>query len=56
MLSDRVLGELVQAGPLQRALVSAAWPSLSTESRLQVIAAIQGEGVLRHTPDWHSPD
>lgn len=52
MLSEAVLAEIARPGPTQAMIVSAAWPSLSVESRLQVIAAIQGSGAIRSTPDW----
>lgn len=52
MLPDLVLSELARRGPLQRMLVTAAWPSLTTESRLQVISVVQRQGVTRSTPDW----
>jgi hypothetical protein len=52
MLSENVLADLARRSPSQSMLVTAAWPSLSTESRLQVIAAVQGDGASPHTPDW----
>lgn len=52
MLSDAVLADIARPSPTQPMIVSAAWPSLNVESRLQVIAAVQGSGVNRSTPDW----
>jgi hypothetical protein len=52
MLSDAVLADITRPGPTQAMIVAAAWPSLAVESRLQVIAAVQGNGVSRSTPDW----
>lgn len=52
MLSDAVLADIARPGPTQPMIVAAAWPSLAVESRLQVIAAVQGNGVNRSTPDW----
>ncbi len=52
MLSENVLADLTRDSPSQSMLVTAAWPSLSTESRLQVIAAIQGDDSSGNTPDW----
>lgn len=52
MLSDSVLAELVRRSPLQQKLVTSAWPSLSTESRLQVVDAIQRGGGDPSTPSW----
>ena len=52
MLSDAVLADIARPGPTQPMIVAAAWPSLAVESRLQVIAAVQGSGVNRSTPDW----
>ena len=40
MLSDQVLIELARNSPLREELITAAWPSLSTESRLEVIDAV----------------
>lgn len=51
MLSEDILDELARSSPLQEALVSLAWPSLSTESRLQLVQAIQS-GPAPSTPDW----
>jgi hypothetical protein len=51
MLSEQVLEELVRSTPLQQAMVESAWPSLSTESRLQVVHAIQAP-VGDSTPTW----
>lgn len=51
MLSEEILEELVRSTPLQQMMVETAWPSLSTESRLQVIHAIQGPGA-GSTPTW----
>lgn len=51
MLSEKVLEELVRATDLQQYLVSAAWPNLSTESRLQVLQAVI-ESTSQICPDW----
>jgi hypothetical protein len=52
MLSESILADLTRQSPLQPVLVTAAWPALSTESRLQIIDAVQGCGVHRNTPGW----
>ncbi|MBK8527151.1 MAG: hypothetical protein IPL57_08635 [Rubrivivax sp.] len=52
MLSDIVLADIARPSPTQHLIVTAAWPSLSVESRLQVIAAVQGTGLTRSTPEW----
>ena len=52
MLSEAVLVDIARPGPTQQMVVAAAWPSLAVESRLQVIAAVQGGGINRSTPDW----
>ena len=52
MLSEKILADLTRPGPLLHALVAAAWPNICTESRLQVIDAVQGSGISRSTPDW----
>jgi hypothetical protein len=52
MLSESVLRELVKRTPLQRRLIEAAWPSLSTESRLAVIEAATGPGHGAVTPGY----
>lgn len=46
MLSDKTLEQLSRPTPLRDTLLSLAWPSLSTESKLQLIEAlcIQGSG------------
>jgi hypothetical protein len=49
MLSDALLADIARQCPTQTIIVSAAWPSLSVESRLQVISAVTGHGL---TPDW----
>lgn len=41
MLSEQVLEELARNAPLQKLMVETAWPSLSAESKLQVIHAVQ---------------
>jgi hypothetical protein len=41
MLSEQVLDELTRNTALQQQMVVAAWPALSTESRLQVIEKVQ---------------
>lgn len=51
MLSENVLEELTRSSALQPDLVRLAWPSLSTESKLQLIQAIQA-GLTPSTPDW----
>ena len=51
MLSDAVIEELSRNAPLTEHLVRLAWPSLSTESKLQLIAAHHA-GVSASTPDW----
>ena len=51
MLSEQVLEELVRNTPLQQTMVETAWPSLSSECRLQVIHAVQGPGEDT-TPTW----
>lgn len=52
MVSESVLDELVRATALRQHLVEMAWPSLSTESKLQVIQAIQADFVSMSTPNW----
>jgi hypothetical protein len=52
MLPETVLEELTRATGLREHLVAMAWPNLSTESRLQVIATIEGTGVSKGTPTW----
>jgi hypothetical protein len=52
MLPEGVLEELARDTALRQHLVEMAWPSLSTESRLQVLQAIQGVGVWVRTPSW----
>lgn len=51
MLNEQVLEELVRSSPLQQRIVETAWPSLSTESRLQVIQVIQRQA-FEGTPTW----
>jgi hypothetical protein len=52
VLAENVLAELTRSGPLRPRLVSAAWPSLSTEAKLQVVTAIQGPDAGGSTPGW----
>jgi hypothetical protein len=52
VLSERVLEELCRKAPLQEKVVTTAWPSLSVESKLQVIDCIQRTGSSRDTPGW----
>lgn len=42
MLGEQVLEDLARNAPLQKLMVETAWPSLSVESKLQVIHAVQG--------------
>lgn len=51
MLSEQVLEELARNAPLQKLMVETAWPSLSVESKLQVIHAVQGSD-SDGTPTW----
>ena len=51
MLSEDILEELTRSSALQRDLVRLAWHSLSTESKLQLVQAIQS-GLTPSTPDW----
>ena len=51
MLSDVVLEEFSRNSPLTPHLVALAWPSLSTESKLQIIAAGQRD-YSPSTPAW----
>jgi hypothetical protein len=48
MLSDSVFKQLTKSSPLQRRLVEAAWPDLTTESKLAIIDAASGP--LQATP------
>lgn len=52
MLPDSVFRELVKRTPLQKSLVEAAWPVLSTESKLAVIDAAIGPAYSAATPDY----
>ena len=53
MLSEQVLDYLARNSPLQEQLTTVAWPSISTESKLQLIEAIQRSKAIDHwTPDW----
>ena len=52
MLSENVLEHLTRKTPLREHLISAAWPSLSVESKLQVIDTLIGGGGLSVLPDW----
>lgn len=51
MLSDDVLEELTRNSVLQPDLARLAWPSISVESKLQLIQALQ-RGATPSTPDW----
>ncbi|UVE65224.1 hypothetical protein L2Y90_15515 [Burkholderia pyrrocinia] len=51
MLSENVLEELLRATPMREHLVREAWPSLTTESRLQIIQAIANQ-MFGAIPDW----
>lgn len=53
MLSEKVLEELVRRTALSEHLVTAAWPDLSTESRLQVMQAVT-EANMDSCPAWLS--
>jgi hypothetical protein len=50
MLSDQVLMELARSSPLRSELLKAAWPALSTESKLQLIDAVSTPAGSPHTP------
>jgi hypothetical protein len=50
MLPENVLEEFTRSTQFSVHLVRLAWPSLSAESRLQVVQAIQG--MAGGTPDW----
>lgn len=59
MLTEALLEEFSQDTPFTERLVRLAWPALSTESKMQLIAASQGGGWqlggalrLKHTPGW----
>jgi hypothetical protein len=54
MLSEKVLEELSRITPLRESLVRLAWPNLSTEAKLDIVHAIQGNGPLKDTPHWLS--
>lgn len=51
MLSDPVLVELVRESPLQKELLTAAWPSLTVESKLGVISVV-AQSQRGSTPDF----
>ncbi len=51
MLAERVLEELTRNTPLREKLVTLAWPSLTVESKLQILDAIQ-QGAFSSTPIW----
>lgn len=53
VLSEKVLEELVRRTGLSQNLITAAWPSLSTESRLQILLAVQ-ETNTGSLPAWLS--
>jgi hypothetical protein len=46
VLSEQALMHLVQHSPLRGELLKTAWPSLSVESKLQIIDAVGGLGAL----------
>lgn len=50
MLSEQVLEQFVRRTDLQETLVRSAWPSITTESRLQLIDAILQVSI--YLPDW----
>jgi hypothetical protein len=53
VLSDPVLIELVRSSPLQEELLRTAWPSLSVESKLEIIgAAAPRVGARSYIPDY----
>lgn len=52
MLSDSVFRDLMRKAPLQKRLVEAAWPDLSTESKLAVIEAAIGPAYAAGTPNY----
>lgn len=52
MLSENVLEHLIRKTSLREHLISTAWPSLSVESKLQVIEAFIGQGGPSGLPDW----
>lgn len=52
MLSENVLEHLTRKTPLREHLISTAWPSLSIESKLQVIDTLTEGGGLSVLPDW----
>ncbi|BEP38483.1 hypothetical protein GmRootV59_54360 (plasmid) [Variovorax sp. V59] len=51
MISESVLEELTRKSPLCQPLIEAAWPDLSTESKLQLIDAMLVLNI-RRPPDW----
>jgi len=52
MLNDQILESLARNTPLREHLVSLVWPSLSTESKLQLIETLQGTDPMMETPYW----
>lgn len=52
MLPEKIVEELVRNTELSKELVLMAWPSLSTESKLQVICAYHLQSGSPSTPDW----
>jgi hypothetical protein len=52
MLPDSLYRELAKRTPLQRRLIEAAWPSLSTGSKLTVIEITTGPGYSPTTPEY----
>lgn len=53
MLSESVLDELLRNTPMREYLVRAAWPDLSTESRLQIIQMVN-DWPTSWVPEWLS--
>lgn len=52
MLTERILEELSRNTPRTPELVKLAWPSLSTESKIQIIDGLQQKVGLTYTPSW----
>ena len=50
MLPDKVFAEFSSNTPESQLMVKLAWPSLSTESKLQLISALQTKN--HYTPTW----
>lgn len=51
MLGEDILEELTRSSALQPDLVRMAWPALSSESKLQLVQALQA-GLTPSTPNW----